>query len=107
MQAEHDGNDRPVSRLRHPRREEQRELRPAQDRPLRSILPRGRNTHQRHRELLGGTEARSVRHLPQRIGQVHAAVRGRVLLPAQPSGRGRGVPMPRESCSEIIKDHNK
>ena len=88
MQAEHDGNDRPVLRLRHPRREEQMRLRPSQDRPLRRILPRGRNTHQRHRELLGGAEARRVRHLPQRVGQVHAAVCGRVLLPPQPQGRG-------------------
>lgn len=78
-------------------------LRPSQDRPLRGILPRGRNTHQRHRELLGGAEARCVRHLPQCFGQVLAAVRGRVLFQAQPQKRGGSVPMPCQSCSEIIK----
>ncbi len=83
MQAEHDGNDRPIIRIRHPRQGKRGQLRPAKDRPHRSILSRRRNTHQRHRELLGGAETWCVRHLPQRIGQVHAAVRGRVLFQAQ------------------------
>ena len=91
MQAEHDGDDRPILRIRHPRQGERGQLRPAQDRPHSSILSRRRHTYKRCRKFLGGTEARSVRHIPQRLCQVHAAVRGRVLFQAQPQGRGRSL----------------